>query len=128
MLGNLYIDSNNVYWLSSPINGEECLTRVSDVSSDYFLPKLTLLDDSDNEFQLLENAEQMTLVNQGYECVKLYSEDCYYGIKIHYAKMDVLMNIVKTEMNKANTFKECFDFYQKYGSLLKTILVYKDSK
>lgn len=128
MIGNLYIDNNGIYWLRSPIDGEECLARVSDNSSDYLLPKLTLLDDYDNEFQPLENANQMTLVGQGYEYIKIYSEDYYYGIKIHYAKMDTLIQTVQEEMNKANTFKECFDFYQKYGNLLKTIIVYMDNK
>ncbi|MCM1260617.1 MAG: hypothetical protein NC222_06640 [Staphylococcus sp.] len=117
----LYVDDKKQFWLKSlqEEDGTWCFERMADVSSDYNLPKMFVLEEQ-CEFFTETNKEEVSKLKEfdkGYSGLTYPSGEgggCWRWVKSKEVKV-----LLEKEFKQCNTFKEMKKFVKKYGFLVE---------
>lgn len=117
----LYVDEKNNFWLKSiqEEDGSWCFERMVDVSSDYDLPKMVVLEEQ-CEFFSENNKEEVSKLkefDEGYEGWTYPSGeggDCW-----RWCKKKELKALFEKEYKQCDTFEKIKNFVEKRGFLVK---------
>ena len=125
MLGDVYKDGNDKLWVEIEFDGEPVLEDSCDISSEYNLPKMMLLDSGDSEFidLNLENNQEfvssLTKIDSEFELFEVLDD---FGRKYTYCNTKRLKEYLFKEFKSIDDVKQMVRFFRKYQNLFYDLI------
>ena len=126
MIGDVYKDNNSHLWVEVDFDGEPYLENSYDLSSEYNLPEMMLLDSGDSEFidlNLETNQEfisSLTKIDSNFDLFEVLD---YFGSKRYaYCNTKRLKDYLFKEFKSINDVKQMVRFFRKYQNLFYDLI------
>ena len=126
MLGDVYKDSNDRLWVEIEFDGEPILEDSCDISSEYNLPEMMLLDSGDSEFIDLKSESNqefistLTKIDSEFELFEVLNN---FGFtRYSYCKTKRLKEYLFKEFKSIDDVKQMVRFFRKYQNLFYDLI------
>lgn len=126
MIGDVYKDNNGKLWVEVDFDGEPNLENSYDLSYEYNLPEMMLLDSGDSEFidlKLETNQEfvsSLTKIDSEFELFEVLN--IFGSPRYAYCNTKRLKDYLFKEFKSINDVKQMVRFFRKYQNLFYDLI------
>ena len=118
MKGDVFTDKNGKMWIEIDLDDGNVLEDTYDISSEYRLPDMYILDSGDSEYIDIKYENEMNKIATNYKMCNIkegFGRWCYID-------KEKVKSFLNEKLQKCQNLKEYNNFFIEYGVILNSVM------